>query len=125
MAVRFVNKEQLISSKLSQKASESKKALYGLLACACVLFVFVISAFLIMSHAEVAKDITELANLCVMAFAALATTLITGQAVVDFKGMSVLQHLDEYQHIDSNAEAPDVEVNQRVFKPRYFDDHSL
>ena len=60
-----------------------------------------------------------------MAFAALATTLITGQAVVDFKGMSVLQHLDEYQHIDSNAEAPDVEVNQRVFKPRYFDDHSL
>jgi hypothetical protein len=100
---------------------ESKKAIYGLFACVCVLFVFAISAFLILTHAEVAKDITELANLCVMAFAALATTLITGQAVVDFKGMSVLQHISDDQKIDSNAEAPDVEVNQRVVKPRYFD----
>ena len=53
----------------------------------------------------------ELANLCVMAFAALATTLITGQAVVDFKGMSVLQHLDESQDIHSNQELPDSETH--------------
>jgi hypothetical protein len=44
---------------------------------------------------------------------------------MDWKAASVLQHLDVDEKINSNAEAPDVEVNQRVYKPRYFDDHSL
>jgi len=120
-----MNPRQVIQNKLTQQPMESKKAIYGLFACVCVLFVFAISAFLILTHAEVAKDITELANLCVMAFAALATTLITGQAVVDFKGMSVLQHISDDQKIDSNAQAPEVEVNQRIVKPRYYDDGSV
>ena len=75
----------------------------------CVLLVFGISAGLILFHAEQAKEITELANLVVMFFAAITTTILTGQAVVDFKGMSVLQHIDEDKQmkIDSNQELPD------------------
>jgi hypothetical protein len=82
---------------------------------------------LILSHAEVAKDIVELANLVVLFFGATITTLITGQAAMDWKAISALQHIDEDQKIDSNAEAPEVEVNQRVVKPMYFEgnDRSL
>jgi hypothetical protein len=121
MAIRSV-----IEKKLTQPASESKKALYAFVAAGAVLVVFSISAILILLHAEAAKEITELANLVVMFFAAIATTLITGQAVVDFKGMSVLQHIDEDQKIDSNEEAPAVEVkNFRLPRPRYYDDESL
>lgn len=119
------SRSSVIKAKLEQQPLESKKALYGLFASLCVLFVFAISAFLILSHAEVAKDITELANLCVMAFAALATTLITGQAAMDWKAISALQHIDEDEKVDSNAEAPEVEVNQRIVKPRYYDDGSV
>jgi hypothetical protein len=56
---------------------------------------------------------------------AVLTTLITGTAAKDWKAMSVLQHTDDDQKIDSNAEVPDVEVNQRVYKAKYFDDHIL
>jgi membrane protein YdbS with pleckstrin-like domain len=104
-----VNKEQLIASKLSQKPLDSKKCVYAIYGSACVLLVFAISAYLILSHAEAAKEIVELANLVVMFFAAITTTILTGQAVVDFKGMSVLQHIDEDKQmkIDSNQELPD------------------
>lgn len=119
------SKQSIIEDKLKQRPLDSKKAIYAMAGALCVLLVFGISAGLILFHAEQAKEITELANLVVMFFAAITTTILTGQAVVDFKGMSVLQHLDEDQHIDSNAEAPQVEVNQRTVKPRFFDDHSL
>ena len=114
----------LIEKKLTQKPLESKKAVYALIAAGSVLLVFGISAGLILFHAEQAKEITELANLVVMFFAAITTTILTGQAVVDFKGMSVLQHIDEDQKIDSNEEAPEVQVN-RYPKPRYFDDSTI
>ena len=123
MAIRPVNKEQAILSKLSQKPLDSKKCLYAIYGSACVLLVFSISAFLILNHAEAAKEIVELANLVTMFFGAVVTTLITGTAVMDWKATSALQHLDEDRHIDSNEEAPEVEVNERVVKPRYFDSH--
>lgn len=124
------SKTSIIESKLQQRPLDSKKAIYGLIAGACVLVVFATSAFLIFSHAEVAKDITELANLVVMFFAAIATTLITGQAVVDFKGMSVLQHIDEdsneerEENIQSNQPIGEVDIG-RVHKPRYYDDGAV
>lgn len=118
-----MNKEQAILSKLSQKPLDSKKCLYAIYGSACVLLVFSISAFLILNHAEAAKEIVELANLVTMFFGAVVTTLITGTAVMDWKATSALQHLDEDRHIDSNEEAPEVEVNERVVKPRYFDSH--
>ena len=125
MEICIVNKANLIEKKLSQRPFESKKALYALIAAGSVLVVFGVSAFLILSHSEQAKEIVELANLVVLFFGALVTTLITGQACMDWKAMSALQHIDEDQKIDSNADAPDVQVNQRFYKPRYFDDHSL
>jgi len=118
------SRKGVIQSKLEQKPLGSKKAIYALFASICVLIVFAISALLILTHAEVAKDITELANLCVMSFAALATTLITGQAAMDWKAMSVLSHIDEDEKIDSNQELPD-QVNERVYKPMYFDDDKV
>jgi len=121
-----VSKESIIESKLTAKPLESKKAQYALLAAGSVLVVFGVSSFLILSHSEHAKEIVELANLVVLFFGALVTTLITGQACMDWKAMSALQHIDESQKIDSNAEAPEVEVkNIRLPKPRYFDDHSF
>ena len=111
----------LIEKKLTQKPLESKKAVYALIAAGSVLLVFGISAGLILFHAEQAKEITELANLVVMFFAAITTTILTGQAVVDFKGMSVLQHIDVDQKVDSNAEAPEVQINARSYKSKYYE----
>jgi len=119
------SRASVIEKKLTQRPLDSKKAVYALIAAVSVLIVFGISAVLILTHSEQAKEIVELANLVVLFFGALVTTLITGQAAMDWKAVSVLQHIDEDEKIDSNAEAPDVEVNQRVYKPRYFDDHSL
>ena len=111
----------VIENKLTQKPLESKKAIYALIAAISVLLVFGISAFLILSHSEQAKEIVELANLVVLFFGALATTLITGQAAMDWKAASVLQHIDMDQKIDSNAEAPEVQINARSYKSKYYD----
>ena len=117
------SKQSIIEDKLKQRPLDSKKAIYAMAGALCVLLVFGISAGLILFHAEQAKEITELANLVVMFFAAITTTILTGQAVVDFKGMSVLQHIDEDEKIESNAAAPETQINERVVKPRYFDSH--
>jgi hypothetical protein len=119
------SRSSVIKEKLEQRPLDSKKCLYAIFGSACVLIVFATSAFLILNHSEQAKEIVELANLVVMFFGAVVTTLITGTAAMDWKAMSVLQHTDDYQKIDSNAQAPDVEVNQRVVKPRYYDDGSV
>jgi len=97
----------VIQSKLEQKPLESKKAIYAIFASVSVLLVFVGSAFLILTHAEVAKDIVELANLVVMFFGATAATLITGQAAMDWKAISALQHIDQTEEIHSNQELPE------------------
>ena len=104
MAIRSV-----IEDKLTQKPLDSKKCVYAIFGSACVLIVFAISAYLILSHAEAAKEIVELANLVVMFFGAVVTTLITGTAVMDWKATSALQHIDEDKQIkiDSNQELPD------------------
>jgi hypothetical protein len=119
------SKTSVIESKLNQPATASKKALYSAIAASAILVVFAVSALLIVLHAEASKEIVELANLCVLSLGALATTLVTGQAAIDFKGMSVLQHLSEDEKIDSNAEAPDMVVNQRIQKSRWHDDGVL
>jgi len=113
MAIRSV-----IENKLTQKPLESKKALYALISAGSVLVVFGISSFLILSHSEQAKEIVELANLVVLFFGALVTTLITGQAAMDWKAMSALQHIDidedRDQHIESNQPlAPEVNILRR------------
>ena len=104
-----MNKEQVILSKLSQRPLDSKKCVYAIYGSVCVLLVFAISAFLILHHAEAAKEIVELANLVTMFFGAVVTTLITGTAVMDWKATSALQHIDEDKQIkiDSNQELPD------------------
>ena len=120
MAIRSV-----IEDKLTQRPLESKKAIYALIAAGSVLLVFGVSAFLILSHSEQAKEIVELANLVVLFFGALVTTLITGQACVDWKAVSALQHLDVDQKIDSNAQAPEVQVNSRSYKSKYYENDSI
>ena len=114
------SRSSVIKEKLEQRPLDSKKCLYAIFGSACVLIVFATSAFLILSHSEQAKEIVELANLVVMFFGVVVTTIITGTAAMDWKAMSVLQHTDDDQKIDSNEEAPEVEVNQRVFKAKYF-----
>lgn len=117
-----MNKEQAILSKLNQKPLDSKKCVYAIYGSVCVLLVFSISAFLILNHAEASKEIVELANLVTMFFGAVVTTLITGTAVMDWKATSALQNIYEDQHIDSNAEAPEIQVNNtRLPRPKYFD----
>ena len=115
----------LVEKKLTQRPLESKKAIYALIAASSVLVVFGVSSFLILSHSEQAKEIVELANLVVLFFGALVTTLITGTACMDWKAMSALQHISEDQKIESNQALPETEVNERVYKPRYFDDESF
>lgn len=88
---------------------DSKKCLYAIFGSLCVLFVFAGSAFLILTHSEVAKDIVELANLVVMFFGAVVTTLITGTAVMDWKAVSALQHIDQQEQIESNQALPQYE----------------
>lgn len=119
------SRSSVIKSKLEQKPLESKKCIYALFGSSCVLLVFIGSAFLILTHAEVAKDIVELANLVVMFFGAVVTTLITGTAVMDWKAVSALQHIDEDQKIESNQELPTTMVNERAYKPKYFDDREV
>jgi membrane protein YdbS with pleckstrin-like domain len=113
MAIRAV-----IEKKLDQKPLDSKKAVYALIASTSVLIVFAVSAFLILSHAEQAKEIVELANLVVLFFGALITTLITGQAAMDWKAMSALQHIDvdEEKHLNiksNQALAPEINILRR------------
>jgi len=117
MAVRT-----LIEKKLDQPASKSKKALYAGLAGLGVVIVFLLASALILKHAEVAKEIVELATTAIMAFMALSVTLITGQSAFDWRAVSALQHISEDDKIDSNAEAPEVQVNNtRLPRPKYFD----
>jgi hypothetical protein len=120
MAVR-----SLIEKKLDQPAVKSKKALYAGFAGLGVVIVFLFASFLILKHAEVAKEIVELATTSIMAFMALSVTLITGQACFDWKAVSALQNISVDEKIDSNAEAPEVEMNQRYPKARYYDDGSI
>jgi hypothetical protein len=115
----------LIEKKLDQPASKSKKAMYAGMAGLGVVVVFLFASFLILKHAEVSKEIVELATTSIMAFMALAVTLITGQSAFDWKAVSALQHLSEDEKIDSNAEAPDMVVNQRIQKSRWHDDGVL
>ena len=87
-----------------------------------VVIVFFLACFLILKHAEVAKDIVELSTTTIMGIMALAITLITGQSAFDWKAVSALSHISEDEKIDSNEEAPDVVVNQRCHKAKYYDD---
>jgi hypothetical protein len=106
----------VIEKKLDQKPLESKKAIYALYGAVCVLLVFIGSAFLILRHAEAAREIVELASLTIMFFGATITTLITGQAAMDWKAVSALQHISESKEvkIDSNqALAPEINVLRR------------
>jgi len=119
MAIR-----SLIEKKLDQPASKSKKALYAGIAGVGVLLVFVSTVYLIHKHSDASKEIVEVSNTAIMAFMALAMTLITGQACFDWKAVSALQNISEDTHIDSNAEAPEVQVNQRSWKAKYFQDHN-
>jgi len=92
---------------------DSKKAIYALIAACSVLIVFAVSAFLILSHSEQAKEIVELANLVVLFFGALVTTLITGTAAMDWKAISALQHIDQdsSERIESNQALPQFQSN--------------
>jgi predicted tellurium resistance membrane protein TerC len=99
----------LIAKKLDQPASKSKKALYAGLAGLGVVIVFLFSAFLILKHSEVSREIVELATTAIMAFMALAVTLITGQSAFDWKAVSALQHMDEDVHETVSSNQP---VNQ-------------
>ena len=110
------SRSSVIKSKLEQKPLGSKKAIYAIFASLCVLLVFIGSAFLILTHAEVAKDIVELANLVVLFFGAMATTLITGQAAMDWKAISALQHIDDDQHIESNQALPEEESETTILR---------
>ena len=103
----------VIKQKLGQRPLDSKKCLYAIFGSLCVLLVFSGSAFLILTHAEAAKEIVELANLVVMFFGAVVTTLITGTAVMDWKAVTALQHIDESssQRIESNQSLPQFQVN--------------
>ena len=116
MAVR-----SLIEKKLDQPASKSKKALYAGFAGLGVVIVFLLASGLILKHAEVAKEIVELATTSIMAFMALAVTLITGQSAFDWKAISALQHIDVDQKVVSNAEAPEVQINARSYKSKYYE----
>jgi len=120
MAVR-----SLIEKKLDQPASKSKKALYAGFAGLGVVIVFFLACFLILKHAEVAKDIVELSTTTIMGIMALAITLITGQSAFDWKAVSALSHISEDEKIDSNQALPETQVNERVYKPRYFGDDSV
>jgi hypothetical protein len=111
----------LIEKKLDQPASKSKKALYAGLAGFGVVVVFIFAAFLILKHAEVSKEIVELATTSIMAFMALAVTLITGQSAFDWKAISALQHIDVDQKVVSNAEAPEVQINAKSYKSKYYE----
>ena len=82
--------------------------------------VFASTVYLIHDHSEASKEIVEVSNTAIMAFMALAMTLITGQACFDWKAVSALQNISEDESIDSNAEAP-MEVNYRVPRAKYFD----
>ena len=115
------SRSDLIKNNLIQPASKSKKALYAGVAALGVVLVFVSTVFLIHDHAEASKEIVEVSNTAIMAFMALAMTLITGQACFDWKAVSALQNIEEDEHIDSNEEAPEVQVNQRTYKSKYFD----
>jgi hypothetical protein len=114
----------LIEKKLDQPASKSKKAMYAGMAGLGVVVVFLFASFLILKHSEASKEIVELATTSIMAFMALAVTLITGQSAFDWKAVSALQHMSEDVKVDSNADAPEVQVNNfRTPKAKYYDTH--
>jgi len=118
-------KLSLVSEKLTQKPLETKKGVYALCGGGAVMFAFLLSVIMVHFHPDVAKEICELSNTAIMGFLALAVTIITGQSAFDFKAVSALQHLSEDVKVDSNAEAPDMIVNQRIQKSRWHDDGIL
>ena len=120
------SRSSVIKEKLEQPAIGSKKALYAACASIAVLVVFIGSALLILSHAEVAKDIVELATTSIMAFMALAVTIITGQAAFDWRAVSALQHISDDEKINSNEQAPEEQINNfKIPKSRYYDDGKI
>jgi hypothetical protein len=119
----------VIEKKLDQKPLESKKALYALYGAGCVLFVFLGSAYLILKHAEAAKDIVELASLTIMFFGAVITTLITGQAAMDWKAVSALQHItsesSETETIKSNQPIGEITISNARSPKDFHRDSSI
>jgi len=107
------SRASLIEKKLGQPASKSKKALYAGFAGIGVIVVFLLAAFLILKHSEVSREIVELSTTAIMAFMALAITLITGQSAFDWKAVSALQHLDEDSHetVESNQPVDELSIS--------------
>lgn len=124
-----MNRSQLVETKLTQKPKDSKKALYAFVAAGSVLLVFAVSAALILLHSEVSKDIVELANLVVLFFGALATTLITGQSTLDWKAMSVLGHMDSsedvHESINSNVPVNNLDISHSRSPKDFLDDRTF
>jgi cytochrome c biogenesis protein CcdA len=110
-----ISSVKLVEEKLGQSANKSKKALYAVSAGIAIIVVFFTAAALILKHAEVAKDIVELSTMAVMAFMALAMTLITGQAAFDWKAVSALQHMEidetHREIIQSNQPINNVDIS--------------
>ena len=119
---------KLIEDKLAQPAASSKKALYAGFAGLGVAVVYASTVFLIHDHAEASKEIVEVANTAVMAFMALAMTLITGQAAFDWKAVSALQHMDidqtetVHETVNSNQPINSIDISHSRSPKDFFRD---
>jgi hypothetical protein len=103
------SRTSVITKKLEQGPTESKKALYAFVGGLTVAVILVVSLASIHLHPDIAKEIVELVNTAVLFYAAVVTMLITGQAAFDWKAISALQHIDE----DSNSREK-IESNQPI-----------
>jgi hypothetical protein len=118
-------KLSLVSEKLTQKPLETKKGVYALWGGGSVMFAFLLSAIMVHLHPDIAKEICELSNTAIMGFLALAVTIITGQSAFDWKAVSALQYLDEDVKVDSNANAPEVQINSKSYKSKYYENDGI
>lgn len=109
-------RQQVVKDKLTQKASDSKKALYGGVAVFAVLFVYLTANYEILHDKDPAK-VVELASTTILGILGLAATLITGQSCIDVRGIVAMQHMDEEQMQEQRVDRSNdyqIESNQPI-----------
>jgi hypothetical protein len=110
-------RQQVIKSKLTQPVLASKKAIYAGVAAFLVAATVFVAFGILLKHAEAAKEVVELSSTAIMAFMALAVTLITGQSAFDWKAVSALQHMSEdttIERIERNQHNVAIDSNQPI-----------
>jgi hypothetical protein len=103
--------KQFLSEKLNQEPNESKKYIYARVGLGCLLIVWLGTLICMFIKTDIASHFVSLATMVVSGILAITTTLLTGQAVFEYKAMSTMATVDTN---DKEEKKIEVDKNENV-----------